>query len=194
MSMPRAYPSRWILFGALFLTAASPCVASGGITSSFSEGWLLAGKIFNAVVLFGGLFLLLRKPLKNFFIHRTAEIRKKLEDAEKARAEAEAKLEVARERLAALEAEIGRAREQAERDAAAARERILRHTEEEMERFRARARIEIESQKKEALDELRAFAAEQSAEAARRLLRAEIRPEDEEALFERFLQGLGGRR
>ncbi|MBP7865427.1 MAG: hypothetical protein KA419_05710 [Acidobacteria bacterium] len=194
MSAVRLPRSRWLLLGGLLFAMASPCAASGGITSSFSEGWLLAGKIFNAVVLFGGLFLLLRKPLKNFFVHRTAEIRKKLEDAEKARAEAEAKLAEAQARLAALEAEIGRVREQAERDAAAAQDRIARHTEEEMERFRARARIEIESQTKEALDGLRAFAAEQSAEAARRLLRAEIRPEDDAALFERFLQGLGEQR
>ncbi len=182
---------RFAAVGTFFLVSLTPCLASGGIKSAFSEEVIFAGKIFNALVLFGGLFFLLRKPMKAFFANRTAEIRKRLADAEKARADAERKLSEVEKRLETLAQELARIREQAEGEAEAMRVALEGRAEEEMARLKERARLEIESLKKQAIDELRSYAALQTAEGAREILRREVGGPDESALFERFISRMG---
>ena len=176
---------------AFFLVSLSPCLASSEIKSAFSEEVIFAGKIFNALVLFGGLFFLLRKPMQAFFANRTAEIRKRLADAEKARADAESKLSEVEKRLETLAQELARIREQADGEAEAMRVAMEARAEEEMARLKERARLEIESLKKQAVDELRLYAARHAADGARDILRRELGSRDESALFERFISRMG---
>jgi len=150
-----------------------------------------AGRIFNVVVLLGGLAYLLRKPLRQFFHNRTAEIQKKLEEADQARLEALRKLSLMEERLQKLDEEVEAIRQQAQADAEAEQRRILERAEEEAERIRSRGRLEIEAGKAQALAELKQFVAEKAVALAEEMIRKEITPADQERLFEQFLAGIG---
>lgn len=169
---------------------ASPLFAAE-IQSSWSSGVIWAGRIFNVVVLLGGLAYLLRKPLRQFFHNRTAEIQKKLEEADQARHEALRKLSLMEERLQKLDEEVEAIRQQAQADAEAEQRRILALAEEEAERIRSRGRLEIEAGKAQALAELKQFVAGKAVALAEEMIRKEITPTDQERLFEQFLAGIG---
>lgn len=169
---------------------ASPLFAAE-IQSSWSSGLIWAGRIFNVVVLLGGLAYLLRKPLRQFFHNRTAEIQKKLEEADQARLEALRKLSLMEERLQKLDEEVDAIRQQAQADAEAEQRKILERAEEEAERIRSRGRQEIEAGKAQALAELKQFVAEKAVALAEEMIRKEITPADQERLFEQFLTGIG---
>jgi F-type H+-transporting ATPase subunit b len=176
------------------LAASQADALAGEIQSSFSPEVILAGKIFNVLVLVAGLGYILRKPIRNFFHDRTEEIRRKLDEAEKPRHEAVGKLQLLEERLQQLDEETAAIRRQAAADAEAERQRILRGAEEEAERLRVKSQNEIEAMKKQAITELRQFTADRAADMAADILRREIRPEDEERLFAKFMENMGAKR
>jgi F-type H+-transporting ATPase subunit b len=129
--------------------------------------------------------------LRQFFHNRTAEIQKKLEEADQARLEALRKLSLMEERLQKLDEEVEAIRRQAQADAETEQRRILERAEEEAERIRARGRLEIEAGKAQALAELKQFVAENAVALAGEMIRKEITPADQERLFEKFLTGIG---
>jgi F-type H+-transporting ATPase subunit b len=172
---------------------SSPLLAAD-IQSNWSNELLWAGRIFNVVVLLGGLGFVLRKPLRKFFQTRTADIQKKLEEAEEARLEAVRKLSLMEERLLKLDEEVAAIRRQAQADAEAEQQRMLERAEEEAARVRARGRLEIEAEKAQALTELKQFVADKAVALAEEMIRREIEPADQERLFEKFLTELGEKR
>lgn len=178
----------------VFLAAGQADALAGEIQSAFSPEVILAGKIFNVLVLVIGLGYFLRKPIRAFFHDRTEEIRRKLDEAEKARQEAVGRLRLLEERLQQLDEETAAIHRQAELDAEAERQRILQRAEEEAERMRLKALQEIENLKKQTLSELQQFTADRAAAMAADILRREIRPDDEERLFARFLDSMGAKR
>lgn len=192
MKIPRT--CRTLLTSSALLLCALPLdlfASEGGKGGFWGEGSILAGKVFNSIVLFGGLAFLLRKPLKDFFVSRTAAIRHQMEEAEASRRVAEEKLQELQKRLANLDQETEAIRAQAQTDAEAERERARRLADEELARMKNRAMLEIESMKKQALSELAAFTAARSAAMAEEILRREVTPDDDEKLFRRFLSNVG---
>lgn len=179
---------------AVFLLAGAAWSPAAGIESSWGVAALTAGKIVNSLILFGGLAYLLHKPIKMFIASRTGEIRKKLAEAELARADAEAQLEELKRRLLHMDDEILAMKEQAKTDARAEQLKVVEAAEKEADRIRARAEVEIDSLKKQAMEEMRHFAAERAAETAEAIVRKEIRPEDEAVLFREFVGQVGGSR
>ena len=143
-------------------------------------------KLVNLIIFLGLLYLLLRKPTREFFQRRLVEIRASLERAAKEKAAAEAKLAEINARLDRLDAELGEIRAQAEREAKAERERLEAAAREDAEKLRAMAQREIEAAKKGALVELKQFAAEKSVELAEQVIRRELTPEDDRRLFKRL--------
>jgi F0F1-type ATP synthase membrane subunit b/b' len=150
----------------------------------FFPVWL--PKAVNLTIFLLILYFILRKPTREFFRQRFAQIRAALERAAKEREAASAKLKEINARLNRLDAELNEIRAQAEREAAAERERIEASAREDAEKLRLLARREIEGAKKAALVELRQFAAEQSVALAEQIIRRELTPEDDARLVRRL--------
>jgi len=185
---------RWIQT-LIWLTVLAPTrlLAAGGIESSFSDTWLTIGKAFNLMVIISVLVYFLRKPIGNFFARRSADIQRRIREAEQARDEAQVRLADIQARLEKLDAEVEEIRRQAEADAQAERQKILAQTEQDVEKMRQRARNEIENLKMQTIRELREYTATRVVELAGDVLRRELTAEDEERLFNTFLEKMGGK-
>jgi F-type H+-transporting ATPase subunit b len=154
------------------------------------EAW----KFFNIFLFVGVLVWLLRDKVRTAMEARRAVIRSDLMRALEERNAAEAKLAEVEARLAHLNEEIEKVREQSRGEAIAERERLARTTEEDAEKLRMHARREIESASKVARQELRRFAAAESVHLAEQLIRRDIRPEDDGRLLGEEIEELRGLR
>jgi F0F1-type ATP synthase membrane subunit b/b' len=153
-------------------------LAGGGVPQWVSKTVNLA--IFATI-----LYLLLRKPTREFFAQRLASVRETLEKAAREKKEAVAKMAELDARLNRLDAETAEIKAQAEREAAAERERMEAETKRDAERLRASAQREIEAAKQVALAELREFAATKAVDLAEQMIRREMTPADDARLVER---------
>lgn len=163
----------------------------GGAAWYNYPGWE-AWKFLNLFLFFGILFYFLRRPLSESLLARRESIKRELMKAQEERSAALAKLVEVEARLSRLDAEIETARAQTQREAAEEKDRITRTTEAEMRKLREQARREIESAGKVARQDLRRYAAEQSAKLAEELIRGDMRAEDDSRLMKEYVEELGG--
>ncbi len=159
----------------------------------FAEGFNPSGipKAVNLIIFLLVIYYLVRKPAREFFTQRLAEVRKTLDRAAKEKNAATAKLSEINDRLARLDSELAGIRAQAEQEAAAERARLESETQGEAERLKRMAAREIESAKQSAIVELREFAAERSVELAEQIIRREMTSEDDRRLVERASAEMG---
>jgi F-type H+-transporting ATPase subunit b len=177
--------------------AAAVLLAVPFLLSMFAEegggargGSGMAGKIINFVILAGGLFFLLRKPVKAMLAKRTEGIRAALDEARTARAAAEAQFAEARHRLASLEEEVARLTDIARTVGLADKDRILAQAEKEVERIRTLAVQEVDSRLQAGLRELKAYTAALAAEIAEARLKGRLNDADQSALIDRSIDRL----
>jgi F-type H+-transporting ATPase subunit b len=162
--------------------------AEGESHESGSSGML--GKVINFVVLFGGLTYALYKPARNFLAKRTRDIQASLDEARDGRLRAEAKLEEARAKLAALEGDVSRLKAEAEAEGRAEKERIRALAEKEGERIRSFTQQEIDLQLKAGIQELKEYTASLAAGLAEDRMKARLTPEDQSRLIDKSIAGL----
>jgi F-type H+-transporting ATPase subunit b len=155
--------------------------------------WLEIGKLANLVLVVAVLVGVARKPLANFFAGRSKAIRDQLEDAQRARREAEAKLAEIDLRMSSLDDELREIRAAAEREAQEEHQRLIAAAERDAERIVEGARREIDGMTRAAQLELKAHAAELSVQLAKEMIRNEITDNDRNRLFARFVAKVGGR-
>jgi F0F1-type ATP synthase membrane subunit b/b' len=90
-----------------FSLALAPVLAASTAGETAHIDWFsLLGKVFNSVVLFGGLTLLLRKPLIQMLSQKSLAVKNDIEEREKTLAATEVRLQDVRQRLAKVEAEV----------------------------------------------------------------------------------------
>ena len=166
----------------LFMTTEEGAEAAGG------SG--LLGKVINFVLLFGGLVMVLRKPLREFLRKRTEAIRAQMKDAQTARLEAEGKLEEARRKIAALEDEVIRMKKDAEAGGLKDKERIRALAAKEESRIRSFAEQEIDLQLKAGIRELKEYTAELAASLAEARIKDKITAGEQSALIDRSINKL----
>jgi F-type H+-transporting ATPase subunit b len=147
-------------------------------------------KLINLLIFLGVLYLLLRRPAREFFARRLANVRQLLERAAKEKASASQKMAELDARLNRLDAEVATIREQSNREAAAERERMKTETERDLEKLRITTNREIESAKQIALSDLREFAATKSVELAEQIIRRELTPDDDARLLRQVSEEL----
>jgi F-type H+-transporting ATPase subunit b len=189
----RRSPVACLLLAVLFVLAAAPAVLPqehAAEAASGSGGSGLAGKIINFVLLFGGLFLLLRKPLAGMLAKRTQDVARNLDEARQARREAEARLTEAKAKVAALESELQRTREKAEEDGRREKDRIRELAGQEAERLRSLAKLEVEAHLKAGVRDLKAYAAELAAQLAEERLKARLTAADQAGLIDKSIAKL----
>jgi len=94
------------LLAFLSLGLASGLAASAEGGSTHIDWFSVLGKVLNSVLLFGGLILLLRKPLIQMLSRKSAGIRSDIVEREKILAATEVRLEEIRRRLARVASEV----------------------------------------------------------------------------------------
>ncbi len=167
-----------LLLAAPFLNLYPLLLAGGGIHPGIS-------KAVNLAIFLGFLYLVLRKPVRKFFSERLAQVRATLEQAAKEKNAASAKMAELDDRLSRLDAELAEIRIQAQREAAAERERMNQLAQHDQEKLRLMAEREVEAAKQIALADLREFAANQAVDLAEQMIRRELKPEDDARLLHR---------
>ncbi len=176
-------------FALIWALAALPAVASETHAPA-GEPSLFAGDLGNAVwtlVVFGLVVFLLGKyawgPILTRLQEREGFIRDSLAQAKADRLAAEAQLKAYEDKLAHARAEASRIVEEGRRDAEAVKARIELTAREESERMIARAKREIDLAKDTAVKDLYTMAGRLATDAAARIIRQELKPEDQERLI-----------
>jgi F-type H+-transporting ATPase subunit b len=142
--------------------------------------WQLA----NLAGFLGALLYFVARPITNLFRQRQIDIGKRLEDAERQRAEA-ARLEVQiHERLAALEKELEEVRVGGAAEGEAARAALLEQAERDAETVARSSQEQIARRLEAAKQELRSLAAALTTKSAGELLSTEINDDDRRRLLE----------
>ncbi|MCC7500142.1 MAG: hypothetical protein IT160_21360 [Bryobacterales bacterium] len=151
-------------------------------------------KTLNFAILAGFLGYLIGKQAPGLFASRNAQIRKGLDEAAKKTAEAEARTAQISRRLAALESEIGRMRQEASAELEADQQKVRQETERLLEKVNEHARQDIDAAGKAARQELKAYAGGLAVRLAETQIRAQMNADAEDALVSAFADGLGGKR
>lgn len=156
------------------------------------EAW----KFFNLGIFVAALlFILFRKAnLGLAFTQRRESIKNELEKARQERDAALAELKEVEERLAGLNSQIASINENAKREAAAERERIVKSTQEEIAKLTTQGQRDIENAARTAKKDLQRFTAEQSVHLAEEILKREMRPEDDARMIARNVEEMGAAR
>lgn len=142
----------------------------------------------NFAVFAGILIYLVYKPAKQFFAGRASDIGETFEDLETQKAEAEAALAAAQERLAQVGAEREKLLEQFRAEGEAEKEKIIQKAEMVAGRIKEMAALSIDQEIKMAAQDLKKEVAEKATQMAEELLRKEITPADQNKLVEEYLQ------
>lgn len=150
----------------------------------------LLGKTVNFVILFGGLGLLLAKPLQKFLAEIGLSVAKTIQETEKARTDAEDRLESLRQRMQGLEQEIRKVKNEGEETGAREKERILALARLESERIQSFAAQEIEALAQSAQAELKKHAAGLAVSLARTNIERRLTPELHSRLIDKSIRSL----
>ncbi len=148
------------------------------------------GKVVNALVLFGGLTFVMRKPVKALLAKRTVDVGDSIRKAASGRTEAEAKAEASRAKLAGLASEVQALKAEAEAEGQRETERISRAAADEAGRLKKFTRQELDEQVRRSVGELKAYAAAQATAIARERIRRRLTPEIQSALIDKSIDRL----
>jgi len=149
-------------------------------------------KAINLVIYVAILVFVIRKPMSAFFATRSAEIQDSLQKADREKREALAQLKTVEERLNKLDTEIAEIKSQAQREAEAEYQRVLKSAEEDSVKLRETAEREIQGLVKTARMELKSYAAAQSVSIAEGLIRQEMRDADSHRIVDDYISELEG--
>lgn len=172
--------------------APVPALAAAGGGGLIELNWTLGVQIVNFLALLGVLYALAYKPLLRTLQARSAAIRQQLAEAQAAREEAQRQLAAFEARLRAAQEEAEATRERALREAAEVRERLTAEARQEATRLLEAARAEIAQDVRRARQELRAEVGALAVEIAERLLRRSVREADHERIVQEALTRMDG--
>ncbi len=148
-------------------------------------------KVINFVLLVLLLYFFLRKPLGRSLRERHESLKRALKEAEEAKALWEARYREFEEKLKGVEDEARRLREEILKEAEREKERLIGEAKREAERIRLEAQKAIEQERRQAERLLRERIAEMTVLLAEKVLRENIRPEDQQRLLEDYVRRLG---
>ena len=161
----------------------------GGVHIPWGE---ILKQAINFLILAGVLVYFLRKPLSSFLKERSELLRKAIDDAAKARAEAAEKLAAIETRTAKLADEIAGMNAKMDVEAAAEARRLQETVVVEISRIRTQSEFTGEQEVKKAREELRREASVLTARAAEELVRKTLSPEDQERLVRENIEKIEG--
>ncbi len=145
--------------------------------------------LFNFAIVAGVIGVVVKSKAPHAFRARTESIQQSMREAQKASAEANARLSDIETRLGRLDSDIAQMRAQAESEARGEEERIAAAAQEDKQRTIAAAEQEIEALARQARRDLKAYAASLAVELAEK--RIQVDPAADRALVKNFAQNLG---
>jgi F-type H+-transporting ATPase subunit b len=191
--------SRW---AALAFTLAMPVIAFAQEAHEAHEehggghgahGWDTTGLIasfVNFAILIAVFVFLFKDSLKNFLVNRKAEVEKELLEAARLKAEAEVKHKEYSDRLAQLDKELAKMKQDLVDAGKRERDRIIADAEQKAARMRREAEFLIEQQAKQLRNEIMRESTDAAVSAAQELLLRATTTYDQQRLAQEYLQSL----
>jgi F-type H+-transporting ATPase subunit b len=176
-----------LLFGFTGIASSAEEHAAGG--EHGGKGWVATDtyKVINFTVLAVGLFLLLRKPVKQALNDRIQGIKDQLADLENKKKEAEAELARYNEKFQELDKESEKLIAQYIQQGEDAKAKILKEAEAAAEKLEEQARRNIENEFKKAKQQLREEVLDEALSKAESLIKNKISKNDQERLIDEYL-------
>jgi F-type H+-transporting ATPase subunit b len=165
-------------------------VLASGAGMPIESPFALLMRVINFALLVALLFFLLRKPMSNFVNGRHQKVREDLEEAQRAREEAEAHYKEMEQKLAEAQKEMTELKQMLIDQGKAEKEKILANAQREGERIRQQSEITAQQEIKKAQHLLRQEAVELAASMAETMLKERIQPKDHEILIDDYLEKL----
>ena len=147
-------------------------------------------KIFNFILLAIGIVVAWKKWISVSLDARSVGIKKAMEDAAGAKAEAEARLAEYKEKLALLESKLSEIKDKIMAEAEADRERIFKEADGSVRKLKEQAGLFAEQEVKQAKIEIRNEVAVIAVEMAREILSRELKAEDQERILKGYTERL----
>ena len=174
----------------LLLVLPALMFATGAEEDHSSDPMAFWGKVINFVILFGGLGLLLAKPLRRYLGKRGEGISRTIRDTRESRDKAEARLQETHKRLEDLTGEIARIQKEAESQGQQGKTNILERAREDSERLKKLAQEEMGLISKSLTRELREYTADLAIEKAQERLQKSLTPERQALLIDHSIESL----
>ncbi len=171
----------------LFMFASLAFAEEGKAAEPDMTGWKWA----NFAILAAGIGYLMVKQVGPFFAARSQEIRKGIEEAQKLRAQADARAAAMDAKLASLSADVETMRKASHEEAAKEDARIRQETERELAKLQANTDHEITSALKAAQAELKRYSAQLAVDLAGARVREGMTPASQDTLVRNFVTELG---
>lgn len=150
----------------------------------------LLGPIINFLFLFGGLTLVLRKPIARFFKNYTESVQNNLTDAAASRTTSEASLKKINARLHEMAGEAKDIRIAAEEAGKADYERILESARDAAEKIKAKTAADIDLISQFGVKALKKFIVDLAVARARANILGTLKPEDQPGLIDKSIERL----
>lgn len=150
--------------------------------------WEIFKQAVNVGILVAVLVYFLKKPLSSYLKERSELLRKSIDDAAKARAEAAEKLSDIQARMARLSGEIEEMNRRMESEAGDEAKRLRETAQAEIARVREQSKFAAEQEVKKAREELRREAADLSAAAAEEMVKRSVTPDDQERIVRESIE------
>jgi F-type H+-transporting ATPase subunit b len=166
---------------ALFLPSIA-AAAEGTAGGAGVPWWEIFKQAVNFGILVGVLVYFLRKPVGAYLTERAELLRRSIDEAARARADAAAKLTAIEDRMARLAGEIAERSRTMDAEAEEETRRMREAAKAEIERLHAQVQFAADQEVKKARAELRRESAELSAQAAREIVAKKITPDDQERI------------
>ena len=180
-----------VLVLGLLLFQAAPLLASGdaGHGEGGTKGWVATDtqRVMNFVVLAGGLYFLLRKPVSKALRARIEGIEKQLEDLEARKQAAEKELAAYADKIARLDQEAAQIVAEYERQGQEARVRIIEEAKAAAQKLEEQAKRNIAFEMKSARERLKAEVVEKALQKAESRLKERMTAEDQDRLIDEYL-------
>jgi len=177
-----------MLIIAVVLLAVPDVYASAGGGESEGKNWMnFTWRLVNALVLFGFLYWLAAKKIREFFVGRREDIKIALEQAKAAKEEAEQKYKEYAAKLEKATEEISGISELIKAQGLAEKERIIEDARKTAEKMKEDTKARLEQELKKAGNLLRAEAVKLSVEMAEEILKRNITKADHDIMIEDYL-------
>jgi len=179
--------SQLALFAVIFLLSVSAVYAAGGGEEEGGMWKDFAWRMLNFAVLIGFLYWLMANKIKEFFVGRRADINAALEDARRAKAEAEQKYREYEEKLTKATGEIDGIVDMIKSQGLVERDKILEDAKKAAEKLKEDTKTRMDQELTNAKSQLRAEAVQLSVQMAEEILKRSITPADHENMVKDYL-------
>lgn len=181
----------WLGFVVCALSLLGPGPAHAAEGGLINVDWSLLVQVVNFLALLAILYRLLYKPLLAKMEERTQAIKRSLEAAEAARAEAARQQEENTARMRAAYAEAQAIRESALKEAAEEQRTLVENARREAHKLVESAKAQTDTEIRRARDELRREVSDLAVVVAEKLIRKSLRDEDHRRIVDDTIARIG---